>query len=145
MKRILGLLVLIFGLSACKTKPLAGVLLTETPSNMSLSRQVITTVIGKPREISENGRELFSEYYDSNGLDFNPGRSRERFYTHILILGDRRPYDIRVIVPIEEKIGSKYVEVGDDKERAKKVAEKIKKALHESRDNRNLIDDFKPY
>lgn len=144
LNRLFLLIYLFLALSACQTTQ-PGVLLEETPLNMSESRKVIQTIIGKPRQVSENGRELFSEYYDSWGLDFNPGKSKERFHTHVLILGDRRPYNIRVIVPVEEKRSGQYVPIGYDNERAQKISDKIKKALNESRDNRNLIDDFKPY
>jgi hypothetical protein len=144
LKKIFYTLASLFLLWSCQTVE-HGVLIPETPLNMSDSRKAVQVVIGKPRTISENGRELFSGYYDSWGLDFDPGKSKERFHTHVLILGDRRPYDIRVIVPVEEKRGSSYVRVGYDNDRAKKVSEKIKRALTESRDNRNIIDDFKPY
>lgn len=139
------LLPLSLGLSSCVTNQ-PGTLLEETPLNMSESRKAVISVIGKVRDISENGRELFSGFYDSRGLDYDPAKSgTERFYTHVLILGDRRPYDIRVIVPVEEKQGRNFVAVGFDNEKAKRLSEKIKKALNQSRDNRNFIDDFKAY
>ncbi len=143
--RSLAILALVIGLSSCATHQ-EGALLEETPLNMTESRKVVISVIGKPREISENGRELFSEFYDSRGLDYDPGKSgKERFFTQVLILGDRRPYDIRVIVPVEEKQGRGFTLVGYDNEKAKRLSEKIKKALNLSRDNRNFIDDFKAY
>ncbi len=133
------------GLTSCVTKQ-EGTLLPETQLNMSESRKAIIAVIGKPREISENGRELFSDFYDSRGLDYEPGKSgKERFYSHILILGDRRPYDIRVIVLVEAKQGRGFTLVGYDNEKAQRLSEKIKKMLNQSRDNRNFIDDFKAY
>ena len=61
------------GLTSCVTKQ-EGTLLPETQLNMSESRKAIIAVIGKPREISENGRELFSDFYDSRGLDYEPGK-----------------------------------------------------------------------
>lgn len=131
-------------LSACATRE-QGVTLTDTPLNMSETRKAVITVIGKPREISENGREVVSQYYDTYGLDFDPIKGRERLYTHVLILNDRRPYDVRVIVVVEEKRGTKFVAIGYDKARSQKTADRIKRALHESRDNRNIIDDFKPF
>ena len=139
------LLICAVGLSSCATNQ-PGTLMEETPLNMSESRKAVISVIGKLREISENGRELFSGFYDSRGLDYDPGKSgSERFFTHVLILGDRRPYDIRVIVTVEEKKGRNFVLAGYDDEKAKRLSEKIKKALNQSRDNRNFIDDFKAY
>jgi hypothetical protein len=112
---------------------------------MSESRKIISQIIGKPKEISENGRELISGYQDSFGQDFEPGKSTERYEVHVIILGDRRPYNIRIEVPVERKTSSGYKHVGYDNARAKEIAEKLKKALNESRDNRNVIDDFKPF
>ncbi len=131
-------------LLACATKQ-PGILIPETPLNMSETRKAVTKVIGKPRAISENGRELFSAYYDSHGLDLDPVKSTERLHTHVLILNDRRPYDIRVVVVVEQKRGPQFVRIGFDKERSKKIADRIIRALHESRDNRNVIDDFQPF
>jgi hypothetical protein len=143
MKFVSLIFSLVFLVSCQTTRP--GITLQDTPLNMSESRKVIQTIIGKPREISENGRELISGYQDSFGQDFEPGKSVERYTIHVLILGDRRPYNIRIEVPVERKTSSGYKRVGYDNTRAKEVAEKIKKALHESRDNRNVIDDFKPF
>jgi hypothetical protein len=141
MMALLGTL----GLSSCATNQ-PGVLMSETPASMTDSRKAIISVIGPPRFISENGHELLSHYYDTRGLNYEPGKStRERFYTHVLILGDRRPYDIRIIVVVEEKQGAEFHLVGYDNEKAQRLSERIKKALTESRDNRNVIDDFKPY
>ena len=121
-----------------------GVLLTETPLNMSETRKAIIKVIGQPISVSENGREVFSQYYDTYGLDYEPGK-KERFQTQVTILNDRRPYDIRVVVVVDEKRGSDFARIGYDKEKSKKLADRIQRALNESRDNRNMIDDFKPY
>jgi hypothetical protein len=64
----------------------------------------------------------------------------------VTILGDRRPYDIQieVVVEIRDKEGI-YQVVERDDARAEKIAKDIQKALVQSRDNRNIIDDFKPY
>jgi hypothetical protein len=137
-----AILLFIF-MSGCVTmKP--GVVITDTPLNMSETRKVISTIIGQPIEISENGRDMYSQYYDSYGLDYELGK-KDRFQTQVSILNDRRPYDIRVLVVVEERRGQQFVRVGHDKERSKKVADRIQRALNESRDNRNVIDDFKPF
>src|SRR5438270_10401297 len=102
--RMLGKISCILGLillTSCVTQQ-PGTTITETPLPISETRKVISTIIGPPRSISENGREMLSQYYDSYGLDFDPSKSKDRYYSHILILNDRRPYDIRVVVNVEE-------------------------------------------
>lgn len=128
----------------CQT---SGVFLRETPLGISETRRAVASVIGQPRITSENGRELFSKYYDRKGYSGDHMKSaRERLHTHVTILGDRRPYDIQieVVVEIRDPEGV-YREVEKDEARAEKIAMDIQKALVQSRDNRNIIDDFRPY
>jgi hypothetical protein len=136
-----GLLLFLMG---CQTQ---GVVLHDTPLNISETRRVIAGIIGEPRAVSENGREMVSQYYDRKGnTDDKIKTARERRSTHITILGDRRPYDVQVevVVEVRDHEGT-YQVVGRDDARAEKIAQDIQKALVQSRDNRNIIDDFKPY
>jgi hypothetical protein len=72
--------------------------------------------------------------------------AKERFYSHITILGDRRPYDIQVEVLIEARDQDGSFEMVDrDDEKAAVLADKIRKALNQSRDSRNVIDDFRSF
>lgn len=143
MIRVAWTLILLGLFGGCQTPH--GVLLTQTPANMSESRKAVVSVIGQPLSISENGRELFSTYFDSSGLALEPAKSKERFQTHVIILGDRRPYDIRVVVLVDEKQNGQFVPIGYDNQKARKIADRIQRALNESRDKRNVIDDFKPF
>ncbi|NUN04311.1 MAG: hypothetical protein HUU57_01000 [Bdellovibrio sp.] len=131
-------------LSGCQT---GGVLLRETPLSLSETRRVITIVIGEPRDLSQNGREIYSKYYDrrNNRLE-KMDMVRERYYTLVTVLGDRRPYDVQVQVLVERRTpegGWEQVERDDD--RAAVLAEKIRVTLNQSRDNRNVIDDFRSF
>jgi len=125
----------------------SGVILRETPLNMSETRRVITMIIGQPRAISKDGRELSSHYYDRQNKPIeNPKAVRERYTTVIAILGDRRPYDVEVEVLREVRAPEGgYEVIENDESRAQAIGDRLQKALNESRDNRNLIDDFRPY
>jgi hypothetical protein len=133
-------------LGSCRT---AGVVLQETPLNISETRVAVVTVTGQPRQVSENGREIFSKYYDKKNNNLEKDKmdmARERYYTHVVILGDRRPYDIQVEVLIEARTPEGGWElVNHDDGRAGAIAEKIKNALAQSRDKRNVIDDFRSF
>lgn len=131
-------------LSSCRT---GGVILRETPLNLSETRRVIVSVIGEPRTISQNGREMTSHYYDKNGKKIdNMDMVKQRLYTHVTVLGDRRPYNVQVQVLVEgrdQDAGFYLMDRDDDK--AAPVAERIRQALNKSRDSRNVIDDFRSF
>lgn len=142
-----SLLFLLFSLtlllSGCQTP---GVILKETPLGVSDARRAIVAVIGAPRSVSSNGRELYSKYYDSKGLFIEEmDKMKYRYHSKVTILGDRRPYDIAVLVVYEARIDGKFEVVDQDNGRALQLAEKIKKSLHESREKRNVIDDFRSF
>jgi hypothetical protein len=139
-----GLLLSLLIFVGCQTDR---VFLRETPLNISETRRAVASVMGQPRATSENGREMLSKYYDRKGNSEDQLKNaRERLSTRVTILGDRRPYDIQieVVVEIRNREGVFQV-VEKDKGRAEKIALDVQKALVQSRDNRNVIDDFRPY
>ena len=57
------------------------------------TRKVIASIIGKPRVISLNGRELMSSFHDRKFEDLDETKKiKARYYTKVVILGPRRPY-----------------------------------------------------
>lgn len=131
-------------LSSCRT---GGVILRETPLAVSETRRVIVSVIGDPRSVSQNGREILSKFYDRKDKAIpRMDMAKERFYTHVTVLGDRRPYDVQVEVLVESRNPDGVFEVvGRDDDKATVIAEKLRQALNQSRDNRNVIDDFRSF
>jgi len=131
-------------LSSCRT---GGVILRETPLGVSETRRVVMSVIGEPRSVSENGREMISQFYDKKNRPIEKmDMAKERYYTHVVILGDRRPYDVQVQVLVEGRNEDGGFDVIDrDDDRAGLIAEKIRQALNQSRDTRNVIDDFRSF
>ncbi|HEY1079599.1 MAG TPA: hypothetical protein VGE46_05860, partial [Bdellovibrio sp.] len=88
MTRTFGLIFLWIALllSGCQT---GGVFLRETPLSLSETRRVITIVIGEPRGVSQNGREILSKYYDRKNKTLEKmDMVRERYYTMVTVLGD---------------------------------------------------------
>lgn len=127
----------------CRT----GVILKETPLSITETRKAVVSVIGEPRKMSSNGRELSSKYYDrSNNMIERMEMQRERYWTHVTILGDRRPYDVQVEVFLEERDEEGVFRQSDrDDARAEEMADTLKKTLYQSLDNRNIIDDFRSF
>jgi len=107
------------------------------------------------RKTSPNGREYFSEYFIASDRKFKPAeKSPVRSYAHVLVLGDRRPYTIEVLVHTEKfsKTGAGatgsapgYEEIGLDKGLAKVVRKRIVQQLNKRREDLNIIDDFRVF
>lgn len=141
--KLLGILTFLLTLSACQT----GVFIRESPAAMTDIRKATVTVLGEPRSISYDGREITSKFHDKRGrVDDSLAKAKTRYYTLVTIRGERRPYNIQVEVFQEAKIDAKtYQIIGEDQELAKKTAAKIEQSLNESLKNRNVIDDFKAF
>lgn len=103
------------------------------------------------RAISPNGRELLSKHFIPEGEDsYKPaGDAVERYFASILILGDRRPYDIEVQVTYEKRVvrGNRhtYVAAGYDPLLAKEIEAKLQAELTKRREDLNIIDDFRVF
>ena len=141
--KIIWTLVLMLPIISCSS---ADVQIEGQNRSLAEIKNAILTTIGRPRVISENQREITSKYYGRNSdTDFDPNRSKERLYTKYIILGERRPYDLTVQVLVEQKIDGQYELIGEDEKLSLKAAKELSQKLNQSRDNRNVIDDFRPF
>lgn len=122
---------------------------TVDNQNYSLGdlRKAIVFNIGEPRKISENQRTFYSDYFSLKAdRKFDPQKSKQRAYAKVIVLGDRRPYDLSITVVVEERTpNGEYSEVGEDPGQAQQLAQAIRKKLHQSIDDRNVIDDFRAF
>lgn len=115
-------------------------------------RQVVGTIMpAGVRTVSPNGREMQGRHFlvTRNGEFREAGDALERYYTHIKILGDRRPYKLEVLVTHEKRVlrGNQftYVVTGYDKRLARQLEAKLRAELTKRREDRNIIDDFRVY
>lgn len=137
-------LILFAFLSGCVSP--SGIRIESETSSLNDIRAAVKSVLGDPRKISQNQREIYSPYFSpSADAKFDENKSKERAFSKVEIHGDRRPYDITIEVFIEEKQHSKYVIVDRDVRLATKFRDEIRKKLNESRDSRNVIDDFRAF
>ena len=107
------------------------------------TRKVITAIIGKPRIISLNGRELSSTYHNRKFEDLDETKKiKARYYTKVVILGPRRPYEISVQVTKEalDLETMSFVDLGIDESLTQKRALELKRALNKSLDTYQAID-----
>ena len=145
MKLIFNFLFLLV-LSSCVSAPKETIGIGEVNSSISEIKKIANKAIGGIRTQSENGREIESNYfslYDEE--DFDAETASERAYTKVYILGDRRPYKVRVSVLIERKKSTEFVFAGFDKSLATAKAKELKARLTEGLGNRNMIDDFRAF
>lgn len=135
-------LIFIFWIAGCRT---GGVILRDSTASLTELKQAIVEAVGQPKKAQDEGREIITDFHDRNFEEVKEG-AKERYYSRISILGDRRPYDVQVEVFIEKKVAAKKYElIGEDIKLADKLSKKIKAMLNQSRENKNMIDDFRPY
>lgn len=114
-------------------------------------------------EVSSNQREYTSKYFRLSELGFREDITKtgnlRRAQALVIVLGDRRPYKIEVSAHVEVrndeasvmKISKGDVEAGrfdqdgSDARLAKRLAERIQDYLYRRSQNKNFIDDFRPF
>ena len=97
------------------------------------------------RRESANGREMTSAYFSVDGFKAEKPDMTERAYAVVTILGASRPYNIDVKVLREEKRKGTWRADGRDSELTKELGERLKQALADRREDRNVIDDFRAF
>lgn len=98
--------------------------------------------------VSQNEREFFSNFFVIANQRTKPaGNSNVRFYAHILVLGDRRPYNIKTMVKEERRpsANGEFREVAIDKRMSLLLSQLIQKRLSKRPSDRNVIDDFRVF
>lgn len=146
IKFLVSSLIIIFFTAGCVSAKKDRVVLEDVENSLADIKKVTGQIIGGIRLQSENGRELFSKYFNVlDETDFTTGLEEERAYTKVVILGDRRPYDIEVMVYVEKKEKGQFVQQSTDISLARKKLKIIRQKLNESLGKRNVIDDFKAF
>ena len=95
---------------------------------------------------SDDDKIIYTPPLKRDPNDTTPeNKMRERVIARIVIMGDRRPYDILVQVYLERKVRGNWVEVGLDEDLSRDFSRELSRELIESRENRNVIDDFRAF
>ncbi len=143
MFKLLALGAVFISLVGCQT----GVFIRESPAAMTDIRKAFVVIFGEPRSTSYNGQELISKFHDKrNRIEEGLDKAKTRYFTKLTILGDRRPFQIKVEVFQEVKIsGQQYEVIDEDIDMARKTAQKLEDVLNQSLKNRNVIDDFRAF
>lgn len=136
---------ILFVLVGCQTP---GYFISESNLPVAETRKAVTAVIGNPRVVSVNGRELISVYHDQKFKQLaDETKVGTRFYTKVVILGARRPYEIniQVIKEVFERETQKFVPVGLDESLTQRRAREIKKAHNYSLEKTQVFDGDAPF
>jgi hypothetical protein len=124
-----------------------GVKVSSIERSVGTIRKIITAVAGgELRSMSDSQREFFSPYFSRRpDPNFDPEKSRERLYAIFTIIGERRPYEVRINTIVERRINGKYEEIGEDDGMTQKLVSEFQSALAQSREEKNVIDDFRSF
>ena len=131
--KFLRFLIFLF-VMGCQTNPY-----TITESNISIKdhRKAVVAAVGDVKSVSENGREMYTPYHNKNlkNLD-EPNSPKVRYYTKVVILGARRPYDVSVEVHKEQKDpdSKAYIDQGIDEGLTQARVNAITIMLNQSRE-----------
>lgn len=102
------------------------------------------------RTTSRNGRTFESNYFIPKGnWDDDGTDAKERAFARATILNASRPYQVDVSVFRQRKSGGEYgggySDPEHDNELSERLANKIATDIANRREDRNIIDDFKPF
>lgn len=136
---------ILFWLMGCSTHPY---IISESYLPVSAHRKVAVAVIGPARIVSQNGREITSHYHDRNFKYIEePTKPKVRYYTKVIVLGARRPYEIsvEVIKEVKDPDSKKFVDMGLDEGLSQKRLTDVANVLNQSRDVPQSIDVENPF
>lgn len=135
----LGISVLITG---CQTAKIQNVMLSLN----TVKKTVMSVLPQGMKEESLNGRELTSGYFNPRNWDEDATDMSERAYAKVLILNSGRPYklDVNVFRERRQKDGS-HKQGSSDRKLTKDLVDRLKDALADRREDRNIIDDFRAF
>ena len=98
------------------------------------------------RTTSRNGRTFESNYFVPKGnWDDDGTTAKVRAFARTTILGSSRPYQVEVSVFRQHKEGGEYSSPELDQDLSERLANKIEADIANRREDRNIIDDFKPF
>ena len=132
-------------LVGCQTHPF---LIKESFLPVKSHRKAIVVVIGEARIVSQNGREITSHYHDKNFKYIEDiTKPKTRYYTKVVVLGPRRPYEVsvEVIKEIKDPETNQYYDQGPDEGLSQKRLIDIENVLNQSRDKPQSVDVENPF
>ena len=136
--------------AGCSTTPRGLIIENVNKPLAMLQESVVNSMPVGLRARSPNGREFLSKFFVPTKDDFKEADTAPmRWFAHVYILGDRRPYNIEVLVKREKRFANRgvltYRPEGLDLRIASNLKKRIQDELTKSREGVNLIDDFRAF
>lgn len=98
------------------------------------------------RTTSRNGRTYISEYFLLGNWDEDGTEARERGFAKATILNSSRPYQVEAAIYRQHMISKgEYSDAQIDEQASERLIKKISDDIANRREDRNIIDDFKPF
>ena len=144
----LKFLILMICAAFCFSCQTTGYFIQDSNMPVSDTRKYVTALFGRPRALSPNGRELFSNYHNNKfELLEDSTNVEERFYTKVTILGPRRPYEIQVQVVQElyELESDAFVNMGINEDLSFRRAAVLQKTLKEALTSSAILEGEIPF
>jgi len=115
--------------------------------SLTTVKKTVSNVIPQGvKEESINGREFKSGYFNPRNWDEDATDLAERAYAKVLILNSGRPYRIDVHVYREKRSrDGQYKKASEDSKLTKDLVDRLKEALADRREDRNIIDEFRAF
>jgi hypothetical protein len=138
-------------LTACSSGP---VIHDVNQSYNQIRQTLITNLPNGLRGESPNGRELTSGFFTAgvleNAVFLDEDKAMtvaERAYAKVIILGERRPYQIEIRVYRQKRDAKRrrYSSPSIDKKASQDLARHFNAALANRREDMNVIDDFRAF
>lgn len=143
-----SLLLMLFLVTGCTTTTMTGTYVEKKKINSPVDAiiKAFEKSTNGIRGRSQNGREFVSKYQNTKGDQYEDAwNKRERGYSRLSILGDRRPYVIQVQYVVEVKDGEAYTIVSYDDGAAKKILDKMIEFLVTRPDRNGVFDDSRGF
>lgn len=149
LQRLSVLVLLLALLSACAGAKLTDVNYSLSGINAAIEKELTMGIQG----YSENHREYYSKPFVIKQSDQDKKEGyRRRGRAKVVVLGDQRPYTIEADVWIERarvnkkgEMSSEYEVLSHDKRLARLLLKNILASIERRDQDRNFIDDFRPF
>ena len=151
LRLVLGATLIITGCATLMSENRNAYRVSEVDASLTDLRASVTAVLPDGlRLMSSNGRELVSRHFVMvNDRPQPAADALDRYFAQVTILGDRRPYDLEILVSHERRVLRDdrfvYVIVDYSTRLARDLETKIRQELTKRREERNVIDDFRVF
>jgi hypothetical protein len=143
--RFASLVILGFFLAGCTSTQVIDDLNRSLSELQSITDRVLP---GGRDKTSRNGREIYSKtFVQSASGDFELVRGQPTARVALIkILGDRRPYKVTIDVYKQKRDeDGNYYNSGSDESLARVLKRRFDKGLHQRREDRSIVDEFKAF